>query len=400
MLLAHDPGARMSRASMPSSPGLAAQASPSSPPDAGRATRASIPPGAQVAPNLSRPLDKLLAQSVKLKASDVHVHTGAPMQLRVNGKLFADKSPPIDAAKAEAIIFEVLAPEQRQRLLDTNDIDFVYAIPGIGRFRANVYRELRGWDAVFRFIPPEPPTLDELGLSRTLAPITRIQSGLVLLTGPAGCGKSSTMAALIDHLNNDRAGHVITIEDPIEFVHRSRKSLLTQREINRHTESFAGALRAALRQHPDIIAIGELRDLETIALAVTAAETGHLVLGTLHTNNAVRSINRMLDVFPPKQQPQIRAMLSDSIRAVVSQRLLPAADGNRRVPVVELLLATHAVSNMIREEKTHQIRSVLQTGGRSIGMVAMDDALAELVKLGTISKEVARRHCEDPKVLG
>jgi twitching motility protein PilT len=249
---------------------------------------------------------------------------------------------------------------------------------------------------VFRPIPPDPPTLEQLGLPATLKKLTEYHQGLVLVTGPAGCGKSSTLAALVAMLNAERHDHIITVEDPIEYVHTPKGCLVNQRQAGKHTKSFANALRAALREDPDIIVIGELRDLETIQLAITAAETGHLVLATLHTNNAIRTINRVLDVFPPKQQSQIRAMVSESLRAIVSQRLVMTADNQRRVPALEVLFVKPSVSNLIREEKTFQIRSVMQTG-RSEGMTLLDDSLFELVKAGTVTKETARRVAEDPK---
>ena len=344
----------------------------------------------------ARSIDAILAQGVKLKASDVHIHTGVPIQMRVNGRLLLGNSPPIARADAERAIMEILSPEQRKLVETRGELDFAYSIPGLARFRANVFRQQRGLDAVFRPVSAEPPTLDELGLPRVLAKLTTYHQGLVLVTGPAGCGKSSTLAALVNLINEERSDHIIAVEDPIEFLHPSKGCIVNQRQVVRHTESFATALRAALREDPDVIAIGELRDLETISLAITAAETGHLVLGTLHTNNAIRTINRILDAFPPKQQAQIRAMLSESLRAVVSQRLIPTTDGKRRVPAVEVLFVTPAVSNLIREEKTFQIRSVLQTG-RSHGMCLLDDSLLDLVRQGSITKDVARRYCDDTK---
>jgi twitching motility protein PilT len=251
---------------------------------------------------------------------------------------------------------------------------------------------------VFRAIPPNPPSLEELGLPATLARHANYHQGMVLLTGPAGCGKSSTLAAMVNIINRDRKDHIITIEDPIEYIHRSQKCVVNQRQVQRHTNSFARALRAALREDPDLIAIGELRDLETISLALTAAETGHLVLASLHTNNAIRTINRILGVFPPEQQEQIRTMVSESLRAVISQRLVVKADGSGRVPALEVLVCNKAVGNLIRENKTFQIKSVLQTGGVH-GMCLLDASLSDLVKNKVITREEAARHAEEPAKL-
>ncbi|MCA2981941.1 MAG: PilT/PilU family type 4a pilus ATPase [Myxococcaceae bacterium] len=341
-------------------------------------------------------LQQILTRAFEAKASDVHIHARAPLQMRVNGVLKELKTGALEPAMVEAILKDALSAEQRALLDEHWDLDLALALPGVGRFRASFYKQQRGWDAVFRTIPPTPPTLEQLGLPQTLAKLTDFHQGLLLITGPAGCGKSSTMAALLSMLNASRQDHIITVEDPIEYVHAPQGCVVNQRQANKHTRSFANALRAALREDPDIIMIGELRDLETIQLAISAAETGHLVMGTLHTNNAIRTINRILDVFPPKQQSQIRAMVSESLRAIVSQRLVLSADGNRRIPVLEVLYVKPSISNLIREEKTFQIRSVMQTG-RSEGMCLLDDSLAELVKSGQITKAEARRHAEDPK---
>lgn len=341
-------------------------------------------------------LDQILAKAMQLRASDVHLHAGLPIQMRISGRLLKSNTPPLEPARSEALIMEILSESERAEFTAHNDLDFAYAIPGVGRFRGNVFRQRRGIDAVFRPIPPEPPTLESLGLPSSLAQLTSFHQGLVLVTGPAGCGKSSTLAALINLINEERPDHIITVEDPVEFVHRSKSCVVNQRQVRKHTGSFASALRAALREDPDVIAIGELRDLETISLAITAAETGHLVLGTLHTNDAGRTINRILDAYPPDQQSQIRAMISESLRAIVSQKLVPTVDGSRRVAALEILRVNIAVSNLIREERVFQLRSVMQTG-RNLGMCLFDDSLLELVKSGTISKETARRHCEDPK---
>ena len=381
---------------------------PSSPPAS--QAKAAPPPAPQPAPPEPRPspavapkgapgkgtLGQLLAKAMEMKASDVHVHSGAPLQVRVNGTLREFRAGVWTSKEIESMLKEVLTPEQRKTLEETRDLDMALVLPGVGRFRASFFKQQRGWDAVFRPIPPEPPTLEQLGMPPSLKRLADFHQGLVLVTGPAGCGKSSTLAAMVKMLNESRTDHIISVEDPIEYVHKPQKCVVNQREVGKHTHSFANALRAALREDPDIVVIGELRDLETISLAITAAETGHLVMGTLHTNNAIRTINRILDAFPPKQQSQIRAMVSESLRAVVSQRLLPALDGRRLVPAVEMLFVKPAVSNLIREEKTFQLRSIMQTA-RSEGNCLLDDSLADLVKAGQITKETAKRVAEDPK---
>jgi twitching motility protein PilT len=341
-------------------------------------------------------LQQILSKAVEAKASDVHIHAGAPLQMRLNGSLKELRTGVLDAQAVEFILKDALPEADRKSLNENFDFDTALVFPKLGRFRASFYRQQRGWDAVFRPIPVDPPTLAQLGLPDSLKKLTDYHQGLVLLTGPAGSGKSSTMAAIVAMLNESRTDHIITVEDPIEYVHTPKGCVVNQRQAGKHTRTFANALRAALREDPDIIIIGELRDLETIQLAITAAETGHLVMGTLHTNNAIRTINRVLDVFPPKQQSQIRAMVSESLRAIVSQRLIPSADGTRRVPALETLFMKSSVSNLIREEKTFQIRSVMQTG-RSEGMALLDDSLFDLVKAGTITKDAARRVAEDPK---
>ena len=317
---------------------------------------ATASPATPPRPSGDRMLDRILSKAIQIHASDVHVHTGLPVQMRVSGRLLKSNSPPLEPAQSEALVMEILTEHERADFVAHNDLDFAYFLPGVGRFRGNVYRQRKGIDAVFRPIPLEPPTLEQLGMPSSLARLTGFHQGLVLVTGPAGCGKSSTLAALINLINEDRPDHIITVEDPIEFMHRSKTCVVNQRQVRKHTGSFAAALRAALREDPDVIAIGELRDLETISLAITAAETGHLVLGTLHTNDAARTINRILDAYPPDQQSQIRAMISESLRAIVSQRLVPTVDGSRRVPALEILLVNISVSNLIREERVFQLR--------------------------------------------
>jgi twitching motility protein PilT len=343
-----------------------------------------------------RPLDRLLEYAATRGASDIHIHSGAPIKIRFNGQLAELSDELMDADFARPLIHEVLTPEQASLLHEQGQVDFAYTLPGVGRFRSNAYRQQRGTDAVFRAIPPAPPTLEQLGLPASLAKLANYHQGLVLLTGPAGCGKSSTLAALLNIVNEERHDHIISIEDPIEYIHPSKRCVVNQRQVGRHTNSFARALRAALREDPDIIAIGELRDLETISLALTAAETGHLVLASLHTNNAIRTVNRILGVFPPSQQEQIRTMVSESLRAIVSQRLIPRADGTGRVPAIEVLMGNKAVGNLIRDNKTFQIKSILQTGG-SQGMCLLDSSLADLVKNKVITREEAMRNSEDPQ---
>jgi twitching motility protein PilT len=341
-----------------------------------------------------RQLDAVLQAAVERGASDVHIHSGAPIGLRLLGRLEDLDPQPLAPSVAARMIDEVLDDGQRAALAGHGQVDFAYTLPGRARFRANAYRQQRGVDAVFRAIPSQPPSLHALGLPESLARLADYHQGMVLITGPSGCGKSATMAALISIINQTRADHIVTIEDPIEYIHHSRRAIVNQRQVGPHSASFARALRAALREDPDVIAIGELRDLETISLAISAAETGHLVLGTLHTNNAVRTINRMLGVFPPNQQPQMRTMISESLRAVVSQRLLARADGSGRVPALEVLIVTKAAANLIRENKTFQIRSILQTGAAH-GMALLDASLAELVRSRVVSRDEALLHAED-----
>ncbi|HEX3531730.1 MAG TPA: PilT/PilU family type 4a pilus ATPase [Thermoanaerobaculia bacterium] len=343
-----------------------------------------------------RRLDAILEYAVERNASDIHVHSAAPLKMRINGRLQEIEDEVLDRDLAAAVLGEVLTPEQKSILDTLGQVDFAYTLPGKGRFRSNAYRQQRGTDAVFRAIPPEPPTLASLGLPETLARFANFHQGLVLITGPAGCGKSSTLAAMINIINQERHDHIITVEDPIEYLHRSQKCVVNQRQVGRHTNSFARALRAALREDPDVIALGELRDLETISLALTAAETGHLVLATLHTSNSIRTINRVLGVFPPSQQEQIKTMISESLRAVISQRLVPRADDKGRVAALEVLVCNKAVGNLIRENKTFQIRSVLQTGSAQ-GMCLLDGSLAELVKQKVITREEAARQADDPQ---
>jgi twitching motility protein PilT len=347
---------------------------------------------------LDRGLDALLVDAASRGASDIHLHSGTNLRLRVMGSLVEVQDSKLSPPIAEKLIHSVLTEEERALLEEHGEIDFSHTVKGLARFRGNVYRQLRGLDANFRRISLLPPTLDDLGLPNSLAKFTNFHQGMVLITGPSSCGKSSTMAALVNLINEERAEHILTIEDPIEYLHPSKRCVVNQRNVKRHTESFARALRAALREDPDVIVIGELRDRETISLAMTAAETGHLVLATLHTDNAVRTVNRIIGAFPPNQQDQVRAMVSESLRTVISQRLLPRADGRGMVPAVEILVVNRPVGNLIREEKTIQIRSTMQTGAAS-GMCLLDASLAQLVKSGVVKRDEALLHAEDPKLI-
>ncbi len=360
-----------------------------------RAEAAPTQPGPRAGVALNK-LHQLLTAAVAKHSSDIHLHSGAAPAFRICGRYEDQYDAPLPREACEAMVLAMLTPEQRTIFDERGELDFPYSVDGIGRFRTNIYRQLRGIDAVMRSIPPHPPSLRQLGLPRALARFTNFHQGMVLITGPTGCGKSSTMAALVNLVNEERAEHILTIEDPIEYLHPSNRCLVNQRNVGPHTESFARAMRGALREDPDVIVIGELRDLETISLAMTAAETGHFVLATLHTDNAIRTINRMTGAFPRDQQAQVRSMLSESLRAVISQRLLPTIDSEGQVPALEILVVNRAVGNLIREQKTVQVRSVMQTGS-SRGMRLLDQSLAQLVQDGKVSYDDAVRQAENPK---
>ncbi len=345
-------------------------------------------------------IDALLVATKDNHASDLHLTTGSPPLLRIHGDLKPiDQVGPITADVARALIEQIMTPEQKQRWYDHHDVDFAYEIPTAGRFRANAFFQRQGPGAVFRHIPFEIKNLQQLGMPQQIIQFANYRSGLVLMTGATGSGKSTTLAAIIDHINTKRHDHIITIEDPIEFVHPNKGCLINQREAGVHTDSFATALRAALREDPDVILVGEMRDLETIELALTAAETGHLVFGTLHTNSAADTVDRVINVFPVNQQPQIRQILSTVLIGVVSQILTKRADGQGRVAAVEIMLVTPAIANLIREGKTFQILSTIQTAKKD-GMQTLDQCLQTLVQEGKITKDEALQHARQKELFG
>lgn len=339
-------------------------------------------------------IEILLEEVIKKKASDLHLQVGLPPMLRVDGALIAMPSADtLTEAAVEALIFAILDEDQKQILLKDKEFDFSFAFGDLGRFRVNAFHERGNLAAALRLIPNEILSVEQLGLPPIVNRFADYPRGLVLITGPTGSGKSTTLAAIINKINLERAAHIVTIEDPIEFTHKSQKSVIVQREVHYDTYSFSAALRSSLRQDPDVVLIGEMRDLETIAAAITIAETGHLVLATLHTNSAAQSIDRMIDVFPPHQQPQIRTQLSNMLMAICSQRLIPAIGGGRIV-AAEILIATPAVRNIVREGKSHQLEAVIQTGAE-FGMQSMDKTLVSLIHSGTITYEEARNVAVD-----
>jgi twitching motility protein PilT len=343
-------------------------------------------------------IEKLLEDVVKQDASDLHLTVGVPPMIRVDGALKPIPNlPPLTAAEVEKLIFSVVDDVQKDILLKDMEVDFSFAFGDVARFRANAYHQKGNLALALRLIPTQIRSTEELGMPKTIDAFTAFPRGLVLVTGPTGSGKSTTLAAMIDKINKERSVHIITVEDPIEYTHKNQKSVVEQREIHYDTRSFAAALRSILREDPDVVLIGEMRDLETIASAITIAETGHLVLATLHTNNAAQSVDRMIDVFPPHQQQQIRVQLSNILNAIVSQRLIPAIGGGRAV-ATEIMRANPAVRNIIREGKTHQLDAVIQTGAEE-GMQTMDRNLATLVKSGKVTYEEAKGYAIDVKEL-
>ncbi len=339
-------------------------------------------------------IEVLLEEVVRKRASDLHLQISLPPMLRVDGSLIPVAGcENLDEPTVERLVFSILDEDQQQILVKDKEFDFSFAFGDLGRFRVNAFHERGNLAAALRLIPNEIKSINELGMPPVVNNFANFPRGLVLVTGPTGSGKSTTLAALVDKINTEKSHHIITIEDPIEFTHKSKKSVVVQREVHYDTYSFSAALRSSLRQDPDVVLIGEMRDLETISAAITIAETGHLVFATLHTNSAAQSIDRMIDVFPPHQQPQVRAQLSNILMAICSQRLIPAIGGGRVVSA-EILTATPAVRNIIREGKSHQLDAVIQTGADQ-GMQSMDKTLVGLVKAGTITYDDARNFAVD-----
>ena len=340
-------------------------------------------------------ITELLAFGVKNKASDLHLSSGLPPMIRVDGDVRRINLPALDHKQVHALIYDIMNDKQRKDYEEFLETDFSFEVPGVARFRVNAFNQNRGAGAVFRTIPSKVLSMEDLGMGEVFKKITDVPRGLVLVTGPTGSGKSTTLAAMLDYLNNNKYHHILTIEDPIEFVHESKKCLVNQREVHRDTHGFSEALRSALREDPDIILVGEMRDLETIRLALTAAETGHLVFGTLHTTSAAKTIDRVVDVFPAEEKSMVRSMLSESLQAVISQTLLKKVGGGR-VAAHEIMIGTPAIRNLIREDKVAQMYSAIQTGG-SLGMQTLDACLKNLLSKGLVSRESAREKAKTPE---
>jgi twitching motility protein PilT len=341
-------------------------------------------------------ISELLAFSVKNKASDLHLSAGLPPMIRVHGDVRRINLPPLEHKDVHGMIYDIMNDGQRKAYEENLECDFSFAIPGLARFRVNAFNQDRGAAAVLRTIPSKILSLEQLNAPKIFADLAMKPRGLVLVTGPTGSGKSTTLAGMVNHLNETEYGHILTVEDPIEFVHESKKCLINQREVGPHTLSFTAALRSALREDPDAILVGELRDLETIRLALSAAETGHLVFGTLHTSSAAKTIDRIIDVFPGDEKEMVRAMLSESLQAVISQTLLKTKDGSGRVAAHEIMLGTPAIRNLIREAKIAQMYSAIQTGS-NVGMQTLDSNLTDLVKRNIISPSAARFAAKTPE---
>lgn len=342
-------------------------------------------------------ITELLAFSAKNGASDLHLSAGLPPMIRVDGDVRRINLPAMDHKTVHGLIYEIMNDMQRKDYEEYFETDFSFDVPGIARFRVNAFNQNRGAGAVFRTIPSKVLTMEDLGMGKVFQNISNFVRGIVLVTGPTGSGKSTTLAAMVDYINNTRFEHILTIEDPIEFVHESKKCLVNQREVHRDTLGFAPALRSALREDPDIILVGELRDLETIKLALEAAETGHLVFGTLHTQSAAKTIDRIIDVFPAAEKSMVRSMLSESLQAVISQTLLKKSGGGR-VAAHEIMIGTPAIRNLIREDKVAQMYSSIQTGGQ-LGMQTLDQCLKGLVAKGVVSREIAKGKAKQPDAI-
>ncbi len=334
-------------------------------------------------------ISELLAFSVKNKASDLHLSAGLPPMIRVHGDIRRINVPPLSNQEVRAMVYDIMSDAQRKGYEEHLEVDFSFELRDVARFRINAFNQERGAGAVFRTIPSVVLTLEQLEAPKIFKDISDTPRGIVVVTGPTGSGKSTTLAAMVDYVNENQFGHILTIEDPIEFVHKSKKCLINQREVGPHTHGFAEALRSALREDPDVILVGEMRDLETIRLALTAAETGHLVFGTLHTSSAAKTIDRIIDVFPAAEKEMVRAMLSESLRAVISQTLLKRKDGGGRVAAHEIMLGTPAIRNLIREAKVAQMYSSIQTG-QALGMQTLDQALVDLVRRNVVDSAEAR----------
>jgi len=342
---------------------------------------------------------ELLAFSVKNKASDLHLSAGLPPMIRVHGDVRRINLPPMEHKDVHAMVYDIMSDAQRKMYEEHLEADFSFAVPNLARFRVNAYNQQRGAAAAFRTIPSKVLSLEELNCPKIFADVTNRPRGLILVTGPTGSGKSTTLAAMVNHVNENEYGHVLTIEDPIEFLHESKKCLINQREVGPHTLSFANALRAALREDPDYILVGEMRDLETIRLALTAAETGHLVFGTLHTSSAAKTVDRIIDVFPAAEKDMVRAMLSESLVCVISQTLLKTKDGQGRLAAHEIMLGTPAIRNLIRENKVAQMYSSIQTS-QAAGMQTLDQCLTELVRRNLIQTADARQRAVNKELFG
>jgi twitching motility protein PilT len=340
-------------------------------------------------------ITELLAFSAKQGASDLHLSAGLPPMIRVDGDVRRINLPPMEHKQVHSLIYEIMNDKQRKDFEEFLETDFSFEVPGVARFRVNAFNQNRGAGGVFRTIPSKVLSMEDLGMGQVFRDVSMVPRGLVLVTGPTGSGKSTTMAAMIDYINDNKYEHILTIEDPIEFVHESKKCLVNQREVHRHTHGFNEALRSALREDPDIILVGELRDLETIRLAMTAAETGHLVFGTLHTTSAAKTIDRIIDVFPAEEKSMVRSMLSESLQAVIAQTLLKKSGGGR-LAAHEIMIGTSAIRNLIREDKVAQMYSAIQTGAAA-GMQTMDQCLTELIDKRLISRDIAREKARFPE---